>query len=178
MRIAHHIAGMFSGWNGRMYVELDDVYSFILCNATIRKLRGGTPSLKGLAIDYLRSVGGDTRKASVKTLFLHEQYPTARHPVGITADDHVAPIEFDRADSDDYITRLALKRCGVVMLDILPARLRRIMLLRYWHGLSQSEAARESKLSSTRMAQLEQQAVKLIRAELARRGIKSLRDVI
>jgi DNA-directed RNA polymerase specialized sigma24 family protein len=162
MRITHHIAGIFSGWNGRVYVELDDVNSFVLGYATIRILKGGKPSLRGLAIDYCRTLGGDQRKRSAHTRFLHEQLPH----------------DFDRADSNDNTARLALKRCGVVMLDSLPARLRKIMLLRYWHGLSQSETARESKLSPARVHQLEQQAAKLIRAELARRGIKSLRDVM
>ncbi len=84
----------------------------------------------------------------------------------------------------DYIVPLALKRCGVLMLDCLPERLRRLIMLRYWHGLSQVETGRElgftvsGGVACCRVSQLEKQACGIIARELRRRGIRSMRDVI
>ena len=91
----------------------------------------------------------------------------------------------DIGEEPDYLIRLALKRCGVLMLDCLPPRLRRVILLRYWHCLSQVEVARVFGLtvcnngnSAPRISQLEKKACKIIAEELARRGIRSMRHVI
>ena len=77
-----------------------------------------------------------------------------------------------------YIARLALKRCGVLMLDILPQRLRRVMLLRYWHELTQKEVSLELGVTAGRVSQIETQSCAILARELRRRGIRSLMDVI
>jgi RNA polymerase sigma factor (sigma-70 family) len=78
----------------------------------------------------------------------------------------------------EYVAKLALKRCGVIMLEALPPRYRKLMLLRYWHQLSNAETAREMGVSPCRVSQIEKLACKIIAAELERRGIRSLRDVV
>lgn len=78
----------------------------------------------------------------------------------------------------DYYARTALHKCGVLMLNCLHESRRRVIMLRYWHGLTQAETAAELGLTPGRIGQIEREACKLIAEELKRRGIKSMRDVI
>ncbi len=78
----------------------------------------------------------------------------------------------------DYYARTALQKCGVLMLNCLHESRKRVIMLRYWHDLSQAETAAELGLTPGRIGQIEREACKTIAAELERRGIKSLRDVV
>lgn len=83
----------------------------------------------------------------------------------------------DPRDADNLV-RLALKRCGVLMLGCLNEKQRRVMMLLYWHGLTAKEAAAEIGISTMTLFFHRKNACRVIAAELARRGIKSMRDVI
>jgi DNA-directed RNA polymerase specialized sigma24 family protein len=78
----------------------------------------------------------------------------------------------------DYVARLALKRCGVLMLNCLHPTRRRVILLRYWWMLTQAETAVELGISPGRVGQLEREACAQLRCVLEERGIRSMRDVV
>jgi DNA-directed RNA polymerase specialized sigma24 family protein len=175
----------------RFFVEADD-----LVGPAIMAALAGRPMRFGV-IDGLRSLGGRLGNSTVArrsgqtgaaSKFLAHQFEE-KQEVG-TAEPN-------------YIARLALKRCGVLILDCLPPRLRKVMLLRYWHDLTQVEVGRimgftitetarpTSKGASrshfpkgtiwrncSRVQQLEREAIELIRGELQRRGIRSMRDLM
>lgn len=145
---------------GRYHVELDDIIEHISYRWAQAQANGSSFSFDGAAIDCLRTVGGREGRKPITNL-LHCQF--LREP---------------RVPESDYVVPLALKRCGVLMLDCLPERLRRVIMLRYWHGLTQKEVALEMDLSFGRISQLERDACRIIARELARRGIRSMRDVI
>lgn len=123
---------------------------------------------KGAVKDYCRVELG-TRRAQRVTLHQLQQNGMCYGQETVHAALVVEP---------DAVVRLALKRCGVLMLESLPARLRKVLLLRYWHNLNNAETADQMKVSTGRISQMEKRAAELLRAELERRGIKSLRDVI
>lgn len=156
----------------RFFVEADD-----LAGPAIMAGLAGRPMKLGI-IDELRRIGGrdvpnaeaSLRRGSHRTNFLLSQFPE-NAVVGI--------------GEPKYIAQLALKKCGVLMLDCLPEKLRRVIMLRYWHGLTQIEVGREMGFAlgkngrnCGRVSQLEMQACALIAAELKRRGIRSMRDVM
>lgn len=170
---ARRVASMVARWPLPMHVEEDDICSFVLGRAVLARMRGGSPYLKGLAIEYLRSFAGDTRRHSDTdssgprngkcTRFLHLQMLPG----------------FDPAGETDFARELSLRRCGLLMLRSLPQRrLRQVIVLRYWHGLSGEEAARLMKISPSRLAQLQAEALGIIRDCLFERGISSIGDVM
>lgn len=171
-RIAGSMRALISS---RFHVEHDD-----LAGAAILGAIQGRP-MKYAVIDEIRKIGGRGHGNLVdpvkhrRVFQLHEDYDRAAHP--------------------KCIVGLALKRCGVIMLEFLKAipknpitqggawkfkpELRyNVIMLRYWHQLNQRETADQLGLSQERIGQIEREACKLIRAELERRGIKSLRDVV
>lgn len=91
--------------------------------------------------------------------------------------DHENTAFLDQRE-DDNIVRLALKRCGVLMLGCLNDKQRRVMMLLYWHGLTAKETASEIGISTMTVFFHRKNACKVIAAQLALRGIKSMRDVI
>ncbi len=147
----------------RMHVEVDDLAgAALLAKAQGRRLENGI-------VDELRKIGGRSSRVSHRQL-IHSRSDKLQGQIGEG---------FDMAGPEpQYVVRLALKRCGVLMLDCLPERERRVMLLRYWHDLTQAEAAAELGVTPGRVGQIERAACKVIAAELARRGIRSMRDVV
>lgn len=142
-----------------IHVEVSD-----LASAGILAAVRGRPIQYGI-IDELRKVGGRTGVIDKRQFQIPESH--------------------DHGVEPEYVVRLALKRCGVIMLDCLPPRLRKVILLRYWHCLKQAEvgvimgfAVTNDGLTCGRVSQLERQACQIIKTELEKRGIKSLRHVI
>ena len=171
MRLSRTVAVAIAQRQTRFHVEPSDVESYVLGELTLRLLRGGKLGrIQSIVTDYLRNVGGREQEQphSWGYRFLHEQF----------GKDYDAPVDCD------YVARLALKRCGVLMLECLPKKLRRLMILRYWHDLSQLETGRllgyaiVNGRSCPRVSQLELLACKMIAKELERRGIKSMRDLV
>lgn len=160
----------------RFHVEKDD-----LVGPALLAVVKGRKKMQHAIIDELRRIGGDPRYPTHRTNFVHEQIP---------------PRIVERSEPEGETARIALKRCGVLMVECLKHRqpkkvgaiggghrlkpkLRyKIIMLRYWHQLNQTETALYLGLTPSRVAQIEREALGVLREELERRGIKSLRDVV
>lgn len=153
----------------RFFIEADD-----LVGPAIMAGLAGRPLKFGI-IDELRKLGGRRTASPVSELrgkhvhFLANQF--GEHDVVGIAEPK-------------YTVQLALKKCGVLMLSCLPERHRKVIMLRYWHQLSQFEVGQLMGFttfppgSCPRVSQLETEACRIIARELALRGIRSMRDVI
>lgn len=67
------------------------------------------------------------------------------------------------APEDGIVERLALRQA----VDTLPAKERRTILLRFWKGLTQSQAARILGVSQVQVSRLERRAIERLRETLA-----------
>jgi len=77
----------------------------------------------------------------------------------------------------NLLEAMALEKCGLAMLGMLSDRLRRVVLLRYWHDLTIREVAAEMSLSIPRIHQLLTKAHRIIKTELEARGVHGMADV-